>query len=149
MLAKLAIHLVPPTTDFRPPTTPLDIVANTELVVGAALIVAFTIYYGLRFRWYKTPPPEEKINFAGVAIFSMFFAMSMLLIFSLVTRVLTPGDYLFRDLYRVLVYFFLPAAGTFMFIGLFISRQQLLAELKAAERRPVVGLDVRDVDTDA
>jgi hypothetical protein len=136
----LALHLLLSHfhTYYRPPLTPLDIVANVELGIGCVLIVLFTVFYGIRFRWYATPPtlgyPRGRTNLAGIAIFSIFAAMSMLLLLSVITRLLTPGDYLFRDLFRVIVYFFLPASGVMMFVALFRSREELLRELQAARQ---------------
>lgn len=128
-----AIRLIPMTdSDFRPPTTPLDQFANAELGIGAFLIIAFTVFYGLRFRWWKTI--NGKVNFAGIAVFSIFLSLSLLLAYSVITRLLTHGDYIFRDVLRAIVYLVLPASGAFMFVALFKSRDQLLKELRANQR---------------
>jgi hypothetical protein len=133
MLAlKLALHSLHPFETFRPPVTPLDTLANWELIIGCALFILFTLFYGLRFRWYKTL--DDRVNWAGIGIFSVFLAISALLIFSVAVRLLTTGDYLFRDLYRVIVYFMLPASGVLMFVALFKSREQLLRELRAGSK---------------
>lgn len=133
MLAQLAIHLVPAVdTNFRPPDTPVDVFANGELWIGSFLILAFTLFYGFRFRWWKTA--DKQINYAGIAVFSIFVALSALLVYSVGTRLLTHGDYPLRDLFRAIVYFLLPASGVFMFVALFKSRDQLLRELRAEQR---------------
>jgi hypothetical protein len=141
MLASLAIHLIPfAGNDFRPPETILDKIANYELGIGAVLIIAFTLFYGIRFRWWRTGPtplrPEGDINFAGIAIFSVFLALSALLVYSVLVRLLSPGDYLFRDLFRAIVYLLVPAGGGFLFVALFMSRVQLLRELRVHEHAP-------------
>lgn len=122
LASKLALHLILPGNDFRPPVTPLDVLANVELGIGAILIVVFTLLYGIKFKWYKT--------LAGASIFALVAAISLLEIFSVITRILTPGDYLFRDLYRVIVYALPPAAVIFLFVALFVSRERMQRELR-------------------
>jgi hypothetical protein len=131
MLAlKLALH----TADYHPPTTTLDIIANGELWVGVVLIVLFTLLYGLRFRWFDT--------LAGSSIFGLLAVLSLLEIYSVITRLLTPGDYPLRDWLRAVVFLLLPAAVIFMFVALFISRERLRHELLIKRREPE-----RDKDT--
>ncbi len=124
-----AVHI-----EYRPPVTILDVVSNGELWVGAVLIILFTLLYGLRFRWTATT--------AGVSIFSLLASLSLLMIYSVITRLLTPGDYPLRDVLRLIVYFTVPASATFLFIALFISRQGRLREIRVQRK------DSIDVDQD-
>lgn len=126
-LLKLALHL-DGGTDFHPPTTAIDVIANTELWVGAILIILFTLLYGFRFRWFDT--------LAGASVFGLLFVLSLLEIYSVITRLLTPGDYPLRDVLRAIIFFLLPAAVVFMFVALFISRERLLREMSIKRREP-------------
>lgn len=138
MLAlKLALHHVHYFAIYRPPATAVDNIANVALAIGCALFILFTLVYGFRFRWYRTL--DDKVNWAGIAIFSVFFAISALLVYSVATRLLTTGDYPLRDLFRLFVYLLLPASGTLMFVGLLVSREQMLRELRAASRHNTRG----------
>lgn len=119
-------HLLIPAL-FRPPATPLDIIADVFLVIGCVMIVLFTLLYGLRFRWYD--------SLAGASILALFCSISLMFILSVLTRVITPGDYLFRDLLRMVVTFLLPASVTFMFVTLFITRERLKRELILEKRQ--------------
>lgn len=126
-LMKLALHL-DGTPDYHPPLTAIDVIANTELWVGAVLIILFTLLYGLRFRWFDT--------LAGASVFGLLLVLSLLEIYSVITRLLTPGDYPLRDVLRAIIFFLLPAAVIFMFVALFVSRERLLREMKITRREP-------------
>jgi hypothetical protein len=103
----LASFLFPPHT--QPPETGLDHVADLLLIIGCAMIVLFTILYGVGFRWWLTR--------AGRGVFAVFCSMSLLM--GLITAShFSGGDYLFRDLLRVIVYVLLPLSMTYMFYGL-------------------------------
>lgn len=138
MLASLASHLFPNTNNDLPPVTPIDMFANWELVIGFLIIVAFTLFYGLRFRWYRTIPspehPKGQVNFAGISVFCVFLAQSLLLLHSFLLRIVFPGDFPGRDVFRALVYFTLPASGVFLVVALFMSREQLLRDPSTLQR---------------
>lgn len=94
---------------YMPPETPLDHVADVLLVLGCVLIVLFTIIYGSFFRWWLTR--------AGRAVFFVFVSMSLLM--GLITAAhVSGGDYVFRDLLRVVVYVLLPVSMSYMFYAL-------------------------------
>lgn len=97
-------------TPFHPPTTFLDNVANVELVIGMLLMILFTVAYGVFFNFKKTP--------AGKSLFWFFLSISILLIYSTVTRIVTTGDYPLRDVFRVVVYAGLPGTMIWLFVTL-------------------------------
>jgi hypothetical protein len=97
----------PPMT--TPPATVLDHIADTELVIGAILILAFTVLYGVVFKWY--------LRRAGRAVLGVFLAISLMLVFIVLTK-MAGGDFAGRDLLRVAVYFSLPVTVAYMIYGL-------------------------------
>jgi predicted membrane channel-forming protein YqfA (hemolysin III family) len=94
---------------IAPPATVLDHIADTELIIGSVLIIAFTVLYGVVFKWY--------LRRAGRAVLGVFSAISLMLGFILLTK-LCGGDFPGRDLLRVAVYLALPVTVSYMIYGL-------------------------------
>jgi hypothetical protein len=97
-----------------PPGVPIvetfwDHIADLELVIGAGLIILFSIGYGAFFKWWQTR--------AGRAILFVFIAMSFLLVQITLTK-WNAGDYTGRSELRALVYFLLPGSLCYLFYAL-------------------------------
>jgi hypothetical protein len=99
-------------TRVIPNETPLDIFGNYALVVGAVLIVLFTVLYGVGFRWWR--------NRAGRAVLGVFCSVSLLLVHLTVLRFM-GGDYPNRDVIRAIAYCSLPITVGYMVYGLILN----------------------------